>query len=657
MRRLTKYSPGIGIILVAVLGVYLQYRSHPSITSSITSTTSFHYGFDFTDQEPDPKGQDIQAANNDPNAVIAAKKVLSTFAGSYMDQSIYGFGGQHNPEPSLGNYDFSSITPRINMITTAGGTPVITLVQAPGWMNDGTGDPNNLSAFSQPPSPSHYQDFARLCARIADAYYPQVKYFTVWSEMRGFYNQNTHSIDAANYTTMYLDVYNAIKAAHPDDMVGGPYATMSSYSTPQSGNTNSTLHGSWGYIDAQAQTALSYWLANMHGKADYLAIDGATEIAKQGNTTGLPDAVTASQKYAAVDNWIKAQTNLPIWWMESHIAPMSGWTDAQGAAARIATLILMSSSGTSVGMQWQPQDQSSGVGGVQAWPDEGLWTSVLSAGGGQPTTLGKILPSVLSVISQPITLVSGQPVGVLVATGSGSAVLVNTNNTASTATLNGTSITLGAGAVEVKSLSSPQPTPTPTSTPNPTPTPTGTAGAGGSTIAGSPTTTASTTPVQLGSGNAVFYPALPPSSSVTVVKAQYYLGSTLLATVTTSPYSYTLKASTIINGAYAFKTITYYSDGTTQTTVRQVTIKNPENLQQLTLVAQHYAWAGIPILLALAVGIYWLAAGNPFIKVYRGVTTKKSATESKSTTSDIEQNTSVTHGEPGSVVMPGPREE
>ena len=61
--------------------------------------------------------------------------------------------------------------------------------------------------------------------------------------------------------------------------------------------------------------------------------------------------------------------------MESHIAPASGWTEQQGAAARIATLILMNTSGATVGMQWQPQEQS-------RWPDEGLWTSVSQPDGG-----------------------------------------------------------------------------------------------------------------------------------------------------------------------------------------------------------------------------------------------------------------------------------
>jgi len=181
---------------------------------------------------------------------------------------------------------------------------------------------------------------------------------------------------------MYNDVYKAIKAVRPDAMVGGPYATMSSYTSPHPYTSDSTLHGNWGYIDANAQDALTYWLTHNAG-ADFIAVDGKTEIAAA-DSAGITDPLTASEKYAAVDEWIRARSSLPIWWMESHIQPDSGWTDQQAAAARIATLMFMNSSGASVGMQWQPQEQ---IG----WADEGLWTSTKISGGGKPTTLANVL--------------------------------------------------------------------------------------------------------------------------------------------------------------------------------------------------------------------------------------------------------------------------
>ncbi len=453
--RLAKVSLVILIVLLAGAGYLLLHKHNSKQTSSVAATSTptqaisasstFTYGFDFSDQGPDATTQDTVAKGNNPQAVASALRVLAGFKGSMMDQSIYGFGAQVNPEPTLGSYNLNSITPRLNMITTAGGKPVITLVQAPSWMHDGSGDPNNLSSFATPPSPDHYKDFAALSAHIAQAY-PQVKYFVVWSEMRGFYNNKTKTIDAANYTAMYNDVYTAIKAVRPDAQVGGPYATMTSYSTPQAGTTASTLHGDWGYIDPNAQTALSYWMSHKIG-ADFLAVDGATEIAKADNAA-LTDPLTASQKYAAVDQWIKSQTNLPIWWMESHIAPSSGWSQQQGAAARIATLALMSSSGASVGMQWQPQEQTVSVGGAQVWPDEGLWTSTLNPGGGQPTVLAQLLPKALAIISHPTTVVNGQPTGVLVVKSSFGTLIVNTTSGNASAIVGGSKISLTPGDVK-----------------------------------------------------------------------------------------------------------------------------------------------------------------------------------------------------------------
>jgi hypothetical protein len=409
--------------------------------ATATSTPAFTYGFDFSDQEPDAPTQDTSAKANNPAAVAAARRVLAEFAGSTMDQSIDGFGAQDDPEPRDGHYVFTSIRSRLQLISSVNGTPVITLVQAPEWMHTaGLGVPNNESAFQQPPTPNHFQDFARLCAQIALAF-PRVKYFVVWSEMRGFYDDKTHTIDAASYTQMYNDVYTAIKAVRPDAMVGGPYATMIAFTSRQPGSTPSTLHGPWGYLAPAAQNALQYWLAHKTG-ADFVTMDGSTEIATS-NSAQVANPVTASEKYAAVDRWLRAQTNLPVWWMESHIQPASGWSDDQAAAARVATEILMNESGASVGMQWQPQEQT-------RWADEGLWTSTLKAGGGQPTPLAADLLATMPVLRQRLTLVPGQPAGVLAATDGSQVILVNTNPASSSALIDGVRVPLTPGEVTVE---------------------------------------------------------------------------------------------------------------------------------------------------------------------------------------------------------------
>ena len=163
--------------------------------------------------------------------------------------------------------------------------------------------------------------------------------------------------------------------------------------------------------------------------------------------------------------------------MESHIAPgdpnagslicgpgilptASGcWSGAQGAAARIATILLMNTSGASVGLQWQPEEQQQAPTNIpdipQIWPDEGLWTSTLSyngSGGGQETTLASELLPLLSLIKQRLTLVSGQPSGVVAASGGNQLIVVNTNNTTVNTDADGISVALGPDAVLTKTV-------------------------------------------------------------------------------------------------------------------------------------------------------------------------------------------------------------
>lgn len=409
----------------------------PKTTQPLSAPT-FGYGFDLSNQEPGSAQvkQDGVSVPESPAAASSAQRVLAKFAGSYVDQSIYGFGANADPEPEPGVYDMSSIASRISLITSEGGVPVISLYGAPGWMRSPSSA--NARQFEQPPSPDHYQDFAALAAHVATSF-PQVKYFVVWNELKGFWDPSTHSWNYQAYTEMYNDVYEAIKNVRPEDEVGGPYAVMSAEPQPVSGVV-STVKGPFGYLDQDMLEAVTYWLANKVG-ADFIAVDGATENAKVGNQVVNP--VTAAEQYAVVDAWIRSQTDLPIWWMESHIQPKSGWSQSQAAAARVATLAEMSSSGASVGMQWQPQEQS-------GWPDEGLWTSTLSSGGGQPTPLASVLSRALPVIERDPVLAPGEPAGVLVASDSAGGLAVNTTGETAFAHMDGTTVRLEPGQVLVR---------------------------------------------------------------------------------------------------------------------------------------------------------------------------------------------------------------
>ena len=391
---------------------------HTSVSASGLSTTgrTFSYGYDLAQQGPY-----VSAAA----PAQAARQVAQSMAGSFEDVPIMGWGVD-SPEPSPGIFEFSQIAARISFVESTGGIPVITLCAAPDWMKGGQPGVTDWSQIDVAPVPQHYQDFATLSAAIARAF-PQVKYFVVWNEMKGFWDQSTNSWNASGYTSLYNDVFGAIKSVRPDALVGGPYVSMESSAGPST-SSPATPSGPWGHLDPTSLAAVSYWLTHKVG-ADFIAVDGRAFTSDAGFTT---DPLTSTEKYAAVDNWLATQTSLPIVWMESHVLPayMTA-TQPQQAALRIAVLLQMASSGASVGMQWNPE-QAAG------W-DEGLWTLTSVAGGGTPTILGQELPAVLAVLAAPVSLVSGEPVGTLVASGADGTVTVHESATAASVVATGPS--------------------------------------------------------------------------------------------------------------------------------------------------------------------------------------------------------------------------
>ncbi|MDA8146711.1 MAG: hypothetical protein M0Z27_11710 [Thermaerobacter sp.] len=427
-------KPGWPLLASLSLGLALSAcAAGPPSGSSAAPTAvpaprqDFAYGFDLSTQEPDQPS--LKGFPNRPGAVTSARAVMASLPRSYVDQAIFGFGAASDPEPSPGVFDLGDVARRIAMIQAAGDTPVITLVSAPPWMKGPASTGKRL--FATPPAPDHYRDFAALAVHVA-LRFPQVKYFVVWSELRGFWNPATRSWDYRDYTRLYNEVYRAIKRVRPDALVGGPYANLTAYPRPVRGVV-SAVHGRWGYLDRGMLDAVSYWLAHKAG-ADFVAVDGATAVAETGDA-GLANPVTAAGQYAAVDRWIRARSDLPIWWMESHIQASRGWTPAQAAAARIATLAEMAGSGASVGMQWQPQEQA-------GWPDEGLWTSTLVPGGGRPTPLATLLPKVLPILGRSPALGCGEPPGVLVASDGAGVLAVNTTDHRVTAEVGGSPLAL-----------------------------------------------------------------------------------------------------------------------------------------------------------------------------------------------------------------------
>lgn len=198
---------------------------------------------------------------------------------SLQNVFIYGWGTD-NPEPSKGQYDWSSLDARVNDIESSGSQAMISLCCAPDWMK-GSSD-ITTAPFSQ-----NYEDFAHLCAKVAKRY-NSVKIFQVWNELKGFNG------DHQAYTTLYNDVYYAVKAVRPDAQLGGPYLGVS----PD--------------VPVEEQVVYTYWLNNKLG-GNFILLDGGPLLGTRTdefNSTIFSDWI----------NWVRKQANggttLPIGWAE-----------------------------------------------------------------------------------------------------------------------------------------------------------------------------------------------------------------------------------------------------------------------------------------------------------------------------------------------------
>ncbi|REE98917.1 xylan 1,4-beta-xylosidase [Thermomonospora umbrina] len=316
------------------------------------------WGFTHTDRSADVGPASEVAARS-----IAARPLV-------QNQHIMGWGAD-NPEPAPGRYDWAALDRRMEYIRRTGGVPVITLCCAPDWMKGGRPGDTDWSRLEFAPRPRHYADFARLSAAVARRY-PYVRHFAVWNELKGFYDPQRVRWDHEGYTRMYNLVYDAVKAVNPANEVGGPYVPMYSHV----GGQGSALRGPWGSVDQIALDAVEYWLANSRG-ADFVSVDGPTA---SDDRDVYPDAVTALDKFVAINRWLRSKTSLPIWWNEYYIEPDTDpWSERRRAAMHVASLIDQARTGVSTVLYWNriPKDGDRTCEGC-------LWVTTSVPDGGAP---------------------------------------------------------------------------------------------------------------------------------------------------------------------------------------------------------------------------------------------------------------------------------
>jgi hypothetical protein len=325
---------------------------------------------------------------SDPAANASARAVLTGTA-TYQNQHIFGWGAL-NPEPSPGQFDWTSLDKRINLIRATGGTPVITLCCAPDWMKGGEPGETDWTKLEQAPTPDHYADYATLAVEVARRY-PDVRRFQVWNELKGFWNKQLNRWDYEAYTDFYNVVYDALKSYDSTLAVGGPYVVVDLWARSSAGGHPSALTGDCGTVDQRSLDVLTYWLAHAHG-ADFIAVDASSRTRDDGTVTS---STVSAAVFGAITRWIRQRTTLPVWWSEFHV----GRADAAGQPKLMATataaLLGMVGAQASAAFVWQPEADP---GTVEKRP-LALWTSTADAAGGEPLPYGDTLARVQELLA------------------------------------------------------------------------------------------------------------------------------------------------------------------------------------------------------------------------------------------------------------------
>ncbi|HEX9015311.1 MAG TPA: hypothetical protein VF960_04830, partial [Chloroflexota bacterium] len=245
----------------------------------------------------------------------------------------------------------------------------ITLCCAPDWMTS-LGSATSTYPLL-PPTPQHYADFADLARRVA-LRYPDVKYYQVWNEMKGFWNPSTNNWDYVAYTTLYNQVYDALKGVDPTISVGGPYLVIE--------GTGSSL-GDWSTaapISSRNLAVIDYWLASKHG-ADFITVDRSVVDSHDTHSYTQAELLNLTSWFGSVTKQLAARTNLPIWWAEDYFVGANDWSFQAAGFASILYNELRG--GASVSLRWQPQGIASGAFGGN---DQNLFSDTRLVGGGQP---------------------------------------------------------------------------------------------------------------------------------------------------------------------------------------------------------------------------------------------------------------------------------
>jgi hypothetical protein len=151
--------------------------------------------------------------------------------------------------------------------------------------------------------------------------------------------------------------HRAIRRVRPDALIGGPYPPVVVWSNPATMSHPSEITSPCGTVDQRALDAVTYWLAHNDG-ADFVTLSGWTSTVDRG---WICDPVDATATLAAVTQWVRARTDMPVWWMDVHTVDGSWplWAQRHVAATALERL---AAAGAAAAVLWAPQGDTGCVG-------------------------------------------------------------------------------------------------------------------------------------------------------------------------------------------------------------------------------------------------------------------------------------------------------
>jgi len=260
-------------------------------------------------------------------------------------------------------------------------------------MKGGVPGETDWSRLEDAPDPEHFADFAELAAVVAERY-PDVYYFQVWNEMKGFYDNEAERWRSEDYTELYNMVYEAVKAVRPDAFIGGPYVVLDSWNPNDQPSHPSGITGEFGELDQRPLDVIEYWLDNAVG-ADFIIVDARVA----GFGTEVPETpFTGLDKFSVANSWLRERTDLPIWWAEWYPNHPAIETEAEAADLVMEALRVTRESGAAVVLLWDPNGSEPLTSSMEC--QLCLWTDVREPGGGEATELADRLEQAQSSWTQ-----------------------------------------------------------------------------------------------------------------------------------------------------------------------------------------------------------------------------------------------------------------